>query len=1602
MKDIQLYKNLDEIFTDERRSEIIRRVFENKTKTNLSIRKMKEGGEADKNEVYTPYEFLHELLPKVYGRKYVVSDAEAERMTKDIEKEEAELNQYVLEQIQKFNVSRIYDISEEQIITDIEIRRKTLASKKIFISESELLAYLYCHPEVDSSLYVKKADYNLQEMISKGLVMLEWQKPYFSEALNKTIEGVVKYVYVHEYLSGNLYKKLSDLKSAYTLIMENSGMTPEQAKNQLDKQIDALTNNFPKQAEITLKDYNRINIHPSSTFADEIFRVKEDDWAEEGLSYGGTLKNAFRWWLDYHMDITLLQKATKTSIKKYFIDLSKAEDSSQQNERRQAYSDGERVFPIFLNDALNQNCKIRLQYAWNELYNNYTDVVYGKIPVALTCSKKWKGGQDFLPNETQIQSVQYIKTSGSGLLAYGVGVGKTASSILNISYAFDHKMSKKALFCVPNPTYYKWMLEIQGGEQIEYIVDYTEDGVSQSSVYADLKEAKKFEKEVGGKLRENVKYIKGILPHLPPIVELYNLGEEYVMNIKNYTDEEMLQIKNMDMAVDIIKAFSESYTFENESENAKLRKYYDDFEPTNLMEKYIKYVREESLSQKTPEPKVDSPKKYLQKIVDNYRKQLPFILGTLKEFPDNTIFICTYEGLRYLGKRLEDSYELGNPDSLFGTLFHELSQGEQIDNFVRYGKKSGLATKLEDVIYGIDDKRKIDINDLGLDYAVFDESHYFKKVFTASKGLPDDKSYSVRADGYIFRKDRKYTIGGTSDLPSTRSLNAWSITRIIQEQNNGANVIQMTATPFTNKPSEIFSMLALTNYKRLIDSGFKYMQEFFDVFMEITFVLRTTSSQKVVRQETLNGFNNLPQMRKLIYGIMDYKSGEDANIKRPEKILYPSIVEGRETLIPATPQQEVMFRDIKSYISGELAFSELCGDITEATETNIADLSDSELLSYIEEYGSESQKEKFVDVDLTEELRDELVAIVTKLTKKEQTVDEEEVEDEEEKKFIRVAKGINLMKQVTLSPYLSTCSKESKLEPTYQQYVKSSPKLQYTIECINSIHQYEKENNLRKSGIVMYMNMGVHPAFKGYKWQEGGFEKIKKYFVENYGYKLSEISIIHGKISRIEKEKEKNKFLAGISTVLIGSSTISTGVDLQNNSSALFMCAFDWNPTDNEQVNGRIHRQGNRFAKIRIVYPMVANSSDVLIFGSLIQKTNRIKSIWDKDDKGTTLDLKDFDPDYYEKELLTDPKDRTRLWVAEKTGEISDEINYYTARIESLRTAKDEIETYTKYKPVMQGLLTALDHFKKEKTRQEGVQSIETKRYDIIEEFADDEVKLAKELAKLRKDTYDYKNDPDGRYVVDDYYSLSDEDLLTKVNSQLSSNADSYWMKNIYDGNEDFRQFYNFVIQYYPKFTNGYFNPTNPEEYVYANIGSSYRIPDLANKWKGSLRAMKKIREQLAILGIEFENISTAVQTMTERAEELKNDMANISAKAPEMFQLFSVEAEAKKEVTPTISERVMEFAEMHYILHEQISTFSIDRAKVVELPDAKLDIKPKVEEKESKEKEEISVSSEADYLKNKIEAFKLLIDIEDDKSEIKYLKDKVEAFELLLELEGL
>ena len=206
MEDLNLYDNLyNENYTDVRKNELIQRVFENKSKSLLAQKsetfKFADGGGVDENDkeekIYTPYEFLHILLPKVYGRDYVVSDEVGIAYNEKVEKDEIELEEYTNTKLAEFGVKSLYKINDNTLVEEIEIRRRKIISDKSFITESELIAYLFCHPELHTEHYLKEApNYDVEDLISKGLIMIDYDSINYSYT----------YEYVHEYLSGNLYK----------------------------------------------------------------------------------------------------------------------------------------------------------------------------------------------------------------------------------------------------------------------------------------------------------------------------------------------------------------------------------------------------------------------------------------------------------------------------------------------------------------------------------------------------------------------------------------------------------------------------------------------------------------------------------------------------------------------------------------------------------------------------------------------------------------------------------------------------------------------------------------------------------------------------------------------------------------------------------------------------------------------------------------------------------------------------------------------------------------------------------------------------------------------------------------------------------------------------------------------------------------------------------------------------------------------------------------------------------------------------------------------------------------------------------------------------
>jgi len=589
--------------------------------------------------------------------------------------------------------------------------------------------------------------------------------------------------------------------------------------------------------------------------------------------------------------------------------------------------------------------------------------------------------------------------------------------------------------------------------------------------------------------------------------------------------------------------------------------------------------------------------------------------GVIEAVPEKSITLLTYEGFNRLCFKDDTWKQLGDE------LFDILNQGtegerdeeklkEKIKELMGKGSRGGVAY----------------IEDLGLDYMVVDEAHAMKKSFTRAKGEVQNNE----------RQKASYDL--SSGEPSMTALRGFMISQYIQRNNHMRNVQLLTATPFTNSPLEIYSILALIAYQQITAWGIRNLKDFFDTFIRSSIELTINAKLQPQRKEVVLGFNNLIALQQLIFKFISYKSGEDALIQRPNKIVLPllnQMIDGElvplppaqqiSTNLPMTTQQKQLMAGIESFITGRGDFADLCN----AT-------------GFEEEDASPGTKGT--------PLRESSMS-------------------EDEKEGARVLRGLSFARQVALSPYLFACYRGE--APTYKQYVESSPKLRYTMGCIRSVKDYHEQRGEDVSGQVIYMNAGVH-----------FFPLIKDYLVKEIGYDESEVGIISSGISTAKKEGIKERYQAGSIKIIIGSATIKEGINLQNRSTVLYNCWLDWNPTDVKQLEGRVWRFGNRFANVRIVNPLVEDSIDMFIFQKLEEKTSRINEIWYRAGRQNALDLEDFNPSELKMGLVTNPKILAELMLVAEKENMQDDVtrlNNEKSLIMSIHQARQEFNANIAY-----------------------------------------------------------------------------------------------------------------------------------------------------------------------------------------------------------------------------------------------------------------------------------------------------------------------------------
>ena len=488
----------------------------------------------------------------------------------------------------------------------------------------------------------------------------------------------------------------------------------------------------------------------------------------------------------------------------------------------------------------------------------------------------------------------------------------------------------------------------------------------------------------------------------------------------------------------------------------------------------------------------------------------------------------------------------------------------------------------EEVSGNVRDEDYVEWINTGFDHVTVDEAHAYKKLERKPRASKDK-------DGKERISEFNKIVG--SGEPSGIAKEMFNVTQIIQQQNENRNVFMLTATPFTNSPLEVYSMLVYVARKEMETCGIKNLNDFCSQYAKTRFERVVKPNGSVEMATVMKEWGDLHGLQNILKQYIDKVDGEEAGIIRPEKKTHKVNLE-------ATELQKQIF-----------------------------DFAIQEVMTYRPDKNSGE-------------------------------------------KGAPVLEAMNMMRTACLSPALLKQEKlvnpttkeplDIKLPPI-EQIVDCSPKLK--LVCDTVVSNWKKHQDC---GQIIYMPVGTdaYPYVIDYMVKQGVPREV---FASIDG----QAAKIGGKNVKIGKEDETDDIRAKVADafndkknpckILIGSSAISEGMDLNGNSVALYNTMVGWNPSECIQVEGRIWRQGNQQGHVHIVYPLIYDSIDSLLFQKHDEKESRIDQLFKY--KGNTLNVADLDPEKLKYELIKDPTVRAKMKLDDVAAVIKNELLMLDSRL---------------------------------------------------------------------------------------------------------------------------------------------------------------------------------------------------------------------------------------------------------------------------------------------------------------------------------------------------
>ncbi|MEE3724519.1 toprim domain-containing protein [Riemerella anatipestifer] len=555
---------------------------------------------------------------------------------------------------------------------------------------------------------------------------------------------------------------------------------------------------------------------------------------------------------------------------------------------------------------------------------------------------------------------------------------------------------------------------------------------------------------------------------------------------------------------------------------------------------------------------------------------------------DGEITLVTYEGFNNIGFSENVTNRLASRFTYISrseTKYLKNTVGKNTDldkidpwRFLENSKterEQQIEIKKREEIQGKIKKGKIyDWEDFGFDHLTFDEVHNANHIIG-----------KVRIEDRRFASDFR----NQSQVTSLLGINTWVASQYIQEQNDGRNVVLLSATPFTNKPLEYYSILSLIANKRLEKSGYFNVNTFFETFMEADNEMEIDAKGDIKYKMNVRRFKNNALFQQLLGEFIDIKGEEDnPELKRPNRI-------NKEYKIEQNSLTE------KEYSNLNASFDESA---------------DGAILTHI--------------------LNARLIA---------------------------------------LSPYLSKFYEGQK--PTMEEFVENSPKLKTTIDLMA-----QNKKDKPEAGQIIYSELGISE-----------FPKIKEYLIAKVGYKPNEVEMITGATSKNKRLEIQEKFNQGKIKIILGSEAIQEGMNLQQNTTDMYLLTLPYNFTSLRQIEGRAWRQGNKWENVRINFMLTNDSIEVFMLQKLQTKQSRYMEAMKKG--ANIIDVSDVDTQELKTAIITDPELRAKIEIevvkkkfesqknrqSSELGYISRKFEKYTKSEEfkKVQRLKYDIKEYTEW-----------------------------------------------------------------------------------------------------------------------------------------------------------------------------------------------------------------------------------------------------------------------------------------------------------------------------------